>query len=159
METKKNSIALTELNDAIATNILPLAKPGTIFLLSGQLGAGKTTLVKALIKQLGITSEVSSPTFGYVNSYKHDTKNLIVHHFDLYRLNSLDEFLMQGFDEFLHQDNALVIAEWPELLHSFLQQKKSSRDQVFCLTLEHNFTKPNIRYLSIAPIESFPKIK
>lgn len=157
MNAQKIPVTLKHLEHAILSEILPLAKPGTIFLLSGQLGAGKTTLVKTLMKHLGIFDEVSSPTFGYINSYGQGS--LIINHFDLYRLNSLDEFLMQGFDELLYKNNSIAIIEWPELLYSFLKEDIFSNKRVFCLNLEHDFSNPNIRYLSITNLDLFTKTK
>jgi tRNA threonylcarbamoyladenosine biosynthesis protein TsaE len=145
------TVTLDQIDAIIDQHILPIAQPGVILLLRGQLGAGKTTLVKALLRKLGITDEITSPTFSYVNSYENEAKTLVVHHFDLYRLSSIDEFIMQGFDELLQQRYALSIIEWPEILDQFLTGK-NKRSSVFYLDLTHNFDQPDARHLHITPV-------
>lgn len=83
-----------------------------ILLLKGNLGAGKTTFSQFLLKELGSTDEISSPTYSIVNEY--DTPKGKVYHFDLYRLKSVEEAYDFGIEEYL--DNAfLSIIEWPEI--------------------------------------------
>ena len=83
-----------------------------IFLLKGNLGAGKTTFTQFLLKKLGSNDEVSSPTYAIVNEY-HSPKGKIFH-FDLYRMKNIDEVYDIGMEEYL--DNAfLCIIEWPEI--------------------------------------------
>jgi len=87
----------------------------------GEMGAGKTTLIKALVKELGDADEVSSPTFSIVNEY-HSTKgNLLAYHFDFYRLNDEMEALDMGFEDYLSQ-NVWIFIEWPEKIPSFIPQ-------------------------------------
>lgn len=83
-----------------------------IFLLKGNLGAGKTTFTQFLLKSLGSTDEVNSPTYSIVNEY--NTPKGKVYHFDLYRLKNIEEVYDIGIEEYL--DNAfLCIIEWPEV--------------------------------------------
>ena len=83
-----------------------------ILLLKGNLGAGKTTFTKFLLKNLGSKDEVSSPTYAIVNEY-HTPKGKVFH-FDLYRMKNIGEVYDIGMDEYL--DNAqLCIIEWPEI--------------------------------------------
>lgn len=91
-----------------------------VYTFIGDLGAGKTTLVKALLKKFGVREPVTSPTFSYVNTYTNE-RNEKLHHFDLYRLSNIDEFLMAGFDEFLHEPNSWIFVEWPEIIEPLLQ--------------------------------------
>ncbi len=153
MQTHTIIVPLDKLDAIINKHIIPLVKAGSILLLCGQLGAGKTTLVKALMRQIGIVDNISSPTFSYVNSYNNSDTGLIVHHFDLYRLNSVDEFFMQGFDELLQEKNALAIIEWPEILMSFFEQLQGTISGIYCLNLDHNFAQPETRYLTITPVK------
>ncbi|AZA58126.1 tRNA (adenosine(37)-N6)-threonylcarbamoyltransferase complex ATPase subunit type 1 TsaE [Chryseobacterium shandongense] len=89
-----------------------LALEHNILLLKGNLGAGKTTFTQFLLKKLGSTDEVSSPTYSIVNEY--NTPQGKVYHFDLYRLKNIDEVYDIGIEEYL--DNAfLCIIEWPEV--------------------------------------------
>ena len=83
-----------------------------ILLLKGNLGAGKTTFTQHLLRNLGSTDEVSSPTYAIVNEY--DSPKGIIFHFDLYRMKSIDEVYDIGIEEYL--DNSfLCIIEWPEI--------------------------------------------
>jgi tRNA threonylcarbamoyladenosine biosynthesis protein TsaE len=77
-----------------------------------QMGVGKTTLIKELVKQLGVQDNSSSPTFSLVNEYETNTGE-IVYHFDLYRLNSEEEAYDMGIDEYFYSGNWCLI-EWPE---------------------------------------------
>lgn len=85
----------------------------------GSMGAGKTTLIKALVKELEGTDTVSSPTFGIVNEYHHIDGSVLGYHFDFYRLNDETEALDLGFEDYLNQDTWIFI-EWPEKIPSFL---------------------------------------
>ena len=86
---------------------------------TGPLGAGKTTLVRALLRKLGVTEPITSPTFAYVNMYTTD-QDTTVHHFDLYRINNQDEFLQQGFDEYLYAPETVSLIEWPAIIEPLL---------------------------------------
>lgn len=90
-----------------------LSAAGDVLLFFGDLGAGKTTLIKGIISALQNISpdEVVSPTFVYLQIYGHAPN--AVYHFDLYRLTSPEEFISLGFEEFLRKE-ALVCIEWPE---------------------------------------------
>lgn len=88
-----------------------LGFPFVIFL-KGDMGAGKTLITSGLVAGLGLTDDVSSPTYTIVNEY-HDPKT--VYHFDLYRLASRDELDEMGFEDYL-SDSAGMIIEWPDLL-------------------------------------------
>jgi tRNA threonylcarbamoyladenosine biosynthesis protein TsaE len=79
--------------------------------LSGELGAGKTTLVRAICAELGVRETVTSPTFALVHSYRGSAAQ--IYHLDLYRLNSPTELTNLGWDEIL-EANAIVLIEWPD---------------------------------------------
>jgi tRNA threonylcarbamoyladenosine biosynthesis protein TsaE len=85
---------------------------------TGSLGAGKTTLIRALGKALGITQEITSPTFAYVHVYTGCNNERYVH-FDLYRLHTVDEFISMGLDEYFA--DAQVFVEWPDVLEPLLK--------------------------------------
>lgn len=101
----------------VINQILPKLEHN-LLLLKGNLGAGKTTFTQFLLKNLGSTDEVSSPTYAIVNEYRTPKGN--VFHFDLYRMKSVGEVYDIGMDEYL--DNAfLCIIEWPEIYEDELQ--------------------------------------
>lgn len=95
-----------------------MLKPGDVLCFEGNLGAGKTTLIKAIISSLQDIhpDEIQSPTYSYVNEYKGE---LPIYHFDLYRLNDPEEFVLMGFDEYL-DPSSICLIEWPEKATPFL---------------------------------------
>lgn len=86
------------------------------------MGAGKTTLIKAMVNQLGAIDAGNSPTFGIVNEYLSPNGETLAYHFDFYRLNNELEALDLGFEEYLDQD-VWVFIEWPEKVTSFLPEE------------------------------------
>lgn len=102
----------------IATALLE-QRTSHIILLNGPLGAGKTTLVKALIQALGAADTGTSPTFGLLNEYASISGEVIAYHLDAYRLNNEEEAYDLGLEEFWAQ-NTLFIIEWPDKLGSVL---------------------------------------
>lgn len=83
-----------------------------IFLLNGNMGAGKTTFIKSICKTLGVKETVNSPTFAIVNEYTTDD-NKTIYHFDCYRINKTEEALEIGLDEYL-ESGELCFIEWAE---------------------------------------------
>lgn len=91
--------------------------PGCVIHLSGPLGAGKTTLCRALIRSLGYNGRVKSPTYSLVESY--NLSNFHLYHFDFYRFSSEEEFREAGFEELL-DSSAVTLVEWPEMAAAVL---------------------------------------
>jgi len=100
----------------LAKKITPLLKYKLVFL-EGELGSGKTTLIKQFCKELGFKNQVTSPTFPLLNIYKNNEKN--IYHADLYRLKNIDEINELGFYE-LVESNDWFFVEWPELLYGVI---------------------------------------
>ncbi len=92
--------------------------PNKIVLLHGDMGVGKTTLIKALSKELGVKDATSSPTFSLVNEYQ-TVKNQYVYHFDVYRLKNETEALDMGIDDYLYSGNWCFI-EWAEKIQNLI---------------------------------------
>ena len=120
---KKIIYSLDELNIAVAA-IIELLPEYKIFTISGSLGAGKTTLVQKVLRELGVKNIVSSPTFTYVNVYQNDNGKRF-YHFDLYRLTSSKFFLESGFEEYVHELNSWSFIEWPEIVRDILPSERT----------------------------------
>ncbi len=106
---------------------------GDILLLIGELGAGKTTLMKGLAAGFGVENEVTSPTFTLMNHYKTQQtiiKNLV--HIDTYRLKDEYELKDIGVEDYLCEPDSLCVIEWPEKIVGLLKNKKT-----FNITIEH----------------------
>ena len=99
-----------------AKKITPLLKYKLVFL-EGELGSGKTTLIKQFCKELGFKNQVTSPTFPLLNIYKNNEKN--IYHADLYRLKKIEEINELGFYEIMESNDWFFI-EWPELLYDII---------------------------------------
>lgn len=107
---------LQELEFA-AEQILSRFPHDRIFLLYGDMGAGKTTLVNSLCKVLGVSDNTSSPTFSIVNEYTSDRGP--IYHFDFYRLKNEEEALDMGYEDYFYAD-AYCFVEWPEKISNLL---------------------------------------
>lgn len=103
-----------------------ISKDKNLILLSGDLGAGKTSLTKYIAKLFGITSEITSPTFNIVKEYK--TKNKVFknfYHFDVYRIKEIEELDNIGFSEYLYKDGSICIIEWADKIKGILPMEKA----------------------------------
>jgi len=110
-----NTLVLDALDEAAlvaaAERLAPAVRDGGVIHLSGELGAGKTTFARALLRALGVGERVKSPTYSLIESYRVDA--LDVHHLDLYRIADPGELEWLGLDE-LHGATTLMLVEWPE---------------------------------------------
>ena len=106
-----------------------------------EMGAGKTTLIKALVEELGGGSVAISPTFGIVNEYHKINGSPLGYHFDFYRLENETEALDLGLEDYLNQD-AWVFIEWPEKVKSFLPEDTTN---IYLEVVDHQTRKLTIR--------------
>ena len=108
------SVSLDVL-DEVAKDIVTSLDERKIILFYGEMGSGKTTLIKEICRQLGVTDSMSSPTYGLVNEYNSPKGK--IYHFDLYRVKNLEECLDIGMEEYLYSGNYCLI-EWPDIATS-----------------------------------------
>lgn len=104
---------------AVAKGIVAAAGEQPIILFYGEMGTGKTTLIKSICKELGSRDVVSSPTFSLVNEYIGSKGS--IYHFDFYRLKSEEEALDMGYEEYFYS-GAFCLIEWPEKIPSLLPE-------------------------------------
>ncbi|MCE5180367.1 MAG: tRNA (adenosine(37)-N6)-threonylcarbamoyltransferase complex ATPase subunit type 1 TsaE [Betaproteobacteria bacterium] len=97
--------------DAFGAELAALLRPGLMITLNGDLGAGKTALVRAILRALGYTGKVKSPTYTLVEHYV--ISSLYLYHFDFYRFNDPDEWHEAGFREYFNESSVCLV-EWPE---------------------------------------------
>ena len=110
---------LSTIDDA-ARQFVEAIGDRTVFAFFGGMGAGKTTFIKAVCQQMGVTEDmVSSPTFAIVNEYEGSRGS--IYHFDFYRIRQISEAVNMGFDDYLYSGN-LCFIEWPELVEPLLTE-------------------------------------
>ena len=107
--------------DEIAIDILDRYPEPALFALYGEMGSGKTTLIKSLCKALGVIDKVTSPTFALINEYQ--TKRAgPVYHFDVYRIKKIEEVMDIGYETYFFSGH-YVFVEWPELITELLPEE------------------------------------
>jgi len=104
--------------DSVARSVLDFSGDYKVWLLMGEMGAGKTTLSKALCKYLKVLDEVQSPTFSIVNEYL-TSDGETIYHFDFYRLESEEEAMAIGIEDYFYSGN-ICLLEWPQRVESLL---------------------------------------
>ncbi len=112
---KQYKTSSPEETKAVAAELAAQTRPGSVFALHGDLGAGKTVFAAGFARALGITEPVSSPTFTIVQEYPFE-KGMFFH-LDLYRIDNPDAALAFGIDEFLYAEDGISLIEWPERIH------------------------------------------
>ncbi len=134
---------------SIAFEMGRVAKKGSIFCLYGDLGSGKTAFVKGFAAGLGIEQMIVSPTFTIVNEYYRD--NLSFYHFDVYRINSVDELEETGYFEIIRSDSIAVI-EWAELIQEVIP------DHAICIYISKDLSKgEDYRRIEVKNVENISR--
>nr|WP_311145055.1 tRNA (adenosine(37)-N6)-threonylcarbamoyltransferase complex ATPase subunit type 1 TsaE [uncultured Porphyromonas sp.] len=108
--------ALPEVAQQFIQEVLPW---GDVFAFYAPMGTGKTTFIKALCEELGVTDVINSPTFSIINEYRAEPSGELIYHFDCYRLEQLSDALSLGAEDYL-QSGALCFIEWPEVIEDIL---------------------------------------
>ena len=116
MEIKITS--LDNIHDA-AKQFIAAMGDNTVFAFYGKMGAGKTTFIKAVCEELGVTDVINSPTFAIINEYRSETAGELIYHFDFYRINKVEEAFDFGYEDYFYS-GALCFIEWPELIEELL---------------------------------------
>ena len=93
----------------------------TVFAFYGKMGAGKTTFIKAVCEELGVTEVITSPTFAIVNEYQVSNDATVIYHFDFYRIKKLEEVYDMGYEDYFYS-GSLCFIEWPELIEELLPE-------------------------------------
>lgn len=132
--------SLSQISD-IAQQVLSQAADRKVILFHGEMGAGKTTFIKALCAELGATNPVSSPTFSLVNEYEYPAG--LIYHFDCYRLKTPTEALDMGIEEYLYSGQFCLI-EWPEKMEGLWPERY--------LSVSLSAIDPNTRHISIETV-------
>ncbi len=133
--------------ESVAKQIINHVSSKTI-LFYGDMGVGKTTLIKAIVKMLESEDDVSSPTFSIVNEY--ETVDDLIYHFDLYRIEDIEEAYNFGIEDYLYA-NRWVLIEWPERIASILPEShdvihlelSAENDRILTLNKTYNSNKSN----------------
>ena len=143
-----NSLTFTSHSEdetkEFAFNLASKLSTGDIIVLSGDLGSGKTKFTEGFLKYFNLENEISSPTFTIVNEYKN--KDINIYHFDVYRLEDVDEFYAIGGEEYF--SSGICIIEWGEIIEEALP------NNYIKITFEKDISDENLRYLKIEYIEA-----
>ena len=128
----------------LAQKIASNSKKGDIIVLCGELGSGKTKFTEGFLEYFNLQDELSSPTFTIVNEY--DTPDFPIYHFNVYRLEDIDEFYAIGGEEYF--SSGICIIEWGEIIEEALP------NNYIKITFEKDISDENLRYLKIEYIEA-----
>lgn len=125
--SEEKTYSLQDLNE-VASWLIEKSAGKNLWLFTGEMGAGKTTLIKKIVEKLGFEVESNSPTFSIVNEYENDDNT--IYHIDLFRLNSVEEAMEIGIETYLYSGH-LCLIEWPQLILPLIKE-----EDVFKLNIE-----------------------
>ena len=148
---QKKTFLHSDVNTIVTNLLVPLCIRGAVLAFEGPLGVGKTTLIKEILRQLGVTETVTSPTFIYCKKYT-GASQIALYHFDLYRLTMSTEFMQAGFDEYFHEELACIFIEWPRVIRDLLV-KEYIAHRVWWINLRYCDGEEDRRIIEIAPLK------
>ncbi len=130
--------------NSVAREMCDVMAYAQVLTFQGDLGAGKTTLIQAILEQSGIFGPKPSPTYTYMHAYT-NAQGQTFYHFDLYRLSSLNSFIDAGFDEYLYVPNTYALIEWPEVVMELITKRACH------INISHyGHDRRRLRYICIA---------
>lgn len=115
-------IKIADIEDlpSAASEFIELMGDATVFAFHGEMGAGKTTFINALARALGVEDDITnSPSFSLINEYRSDTTAELIYHFDLYRLENIEEAIEIGIEDYF-DSGAICLIEWPDIVNDIL---------------------------------------
>jgi tRNA threonylcarbamoyladenosine biosynthesis protein TsaE len=133
---KEIVFSLKTINEA-AKKFISLMGDNTVFAFEGQMGAGKTTFIRATCEELGVKDIINSPTFSIINEYKNNKTGKLIYHFDFYRINKLGEAQDIGVEDYFFS-GALCFLEWAENIELLLP------DNIVKVTIKELFNNQRI---------------
>jgi tRNA threonylcarbamoyladenosine biosynthesis protein TsaE len=118
-----NNVIIYSLDEITfaAQQLVNLQDTVSVYTFHGDLGAGKTTLIQAILRLNGVEDTIQSPTYNYVHTYT-NTLGYTFYHFDLYRIESIEQFRDFGFNEYLFPPQSWAFIEWPEVIKPLLKK-------------------------------------
>lgn len=131
--------SLDQIHEA-ARQFVQAMGDNTVFAFYGKMGAGKTTFIKAICEELGVSDVITSPTFAIVNEYRSDKGGELIYHFDFYRIKRLEEVYDMGYEDYFYS-GALCFIEWPEKIEELLPDD--------CVNVEITETEGGARTINI----------
>jgi len=151
MHTKKICYTVEQI-DQVVNDLRENIDRGAIVTLSGLLGAGKTAFVQRLCASFGVVEPVVSPTYAYLARY--EVADLVIYHFDLYRISGIEEFESFGFSECLSDSHGIVLIEWPERITSLLARRQY-QEKIVALSFNYVLNQPDSRQVSVKLLRNF----
>lgn len=135
-------LASETMTQEIASRISTCLHPPLVLTFSGEIGAGKTTFIRAMLQGMGVQSVIKSPTFSLIESYQYQTAE--IHHFDLYRIQDETELEYIGFRDYFNR-NAICCIEWPERVPQLVKAD-------FCFTFTMHQDGRVLTMCSLSPV-------
>jgi tRNA threonylcarbamoyl adenosine modification protein YjeE len=147
LDVQRTSYGLSGIDRVVERYLMPYWREGLIYAFSGEIGAGKTTMLKVLLKHAGVVEEVVSPTYAYFCRYQ-AADGLSVYHFDLYRVDSIETFCEMEFDIILKDAKNVIVLEWPGVIKDVLTERAFA-DRVVWVDLRYGLSASTERIFEL----------